>query len=125
MIQAEELFNLCYTSARNVIEHIFGMLKYRFQILHLAPEYSMDIQACIPAALAAIHNFIPGHEVDDKVVWVGGDDPRKAGLDDGEEEQYPGWNEEEPSQRRDNIASAMWADYQAELARRVVAGQVA
>ena len=46
------------------------MLKCRFQILHLAPEYSMDIQACIPAALAAIHNFIHGHEVDDEVVWV-------------------------------------------------------
>ena len=66
----EELFNLCHASARNVIEHIFGMLKYRFQILHLAPEYSMDIQAHIPAALAAIHNFIHGHKVDDEVVWV-------------------------------------------------------
>ena len=121
----EELFNLCYTSAHNVIEHIFGMLKCRFWILHLAPEYSMDIQACIPAALAAIHNFIPVHEVDDKVVWVGGDDPHKAGLDDGEDKQYPGWNEDEPSQRRDDIARAMWADYQVELARRVAAGQVA
>ena len=70
-------------------------------------------------------NFICGHEVDDEVVWVGGDDPHKAGLDDGEDEQYPGWNEEEPSQRRDNIASAMWVDYQGELARRVAAGQVA
>ena len=85
----------------------------------------MDIQACIPAALAAIYNLIHGHEVDDKVVWVGGDDPHKAGLDDGEDKQYPGWNEEEPSQRRDNIASIMWVDYQVELARRVVAGQVA
>ena len=85
----------------------------------------MDIQAHIPAALAAVHNFICGHEVDDEVVWVGGDDPHKAGLDDGEDEQYPGWNEEELSQRRDNIASAMWVDHQGELARRVVAGQVA
>ena len=50
----------------------------------------MDIQAHIQAALAAVHNFICGHEVDDEVVWVGGDDPRKAGVDDGENEQYPG-----------------------------------
>ena len=85
----------------------------------------MDIQARIPAALAAVHNFIHGHEVDDEVVWVGGDDPREACLDDGEDEQYPGWNEEKPSQRRDNIASAMWVDYQGELARREAAGQVA
>ena len=82
----------------------------------------MDIQAHIPAALTLIHNFIHGHEVDGEVVWVGGDDPHEAGLDDGEDEQYTGWNEEEPSQRRDNIASTMWADYQVELARRVVAG---
>ena len=85
----------------------------------------MDIQARIPAALAAVHNFIHGHEVYDEVVLVGGDDPCKAGLDDGEDEQYPGWNEEEPSKRRDDIASAMWIDYQVELARRVAAGQVA
>ena len=101
------------------------MLKHRFWILHLAPEYSTDIQAHIPAALAAVHNFIHGHEVEDEVVWVGGDDPHEAGLDDGEDEQYPGWNEEEPSQRRDNIASAMWVDYQGELARKEAAGQVA
>ena len=49
----EELFNLHHASARNVIEWIFGMLKHRFRILHLAPEYSIDIQARIPAALAA------------------------------------------------------------------------
>ena len=121
----EELFNLCHAFACNVIEHIFGILKHRFWILNLPPEYSMDIQARIPSALAAIHNFIHGHEVDDEVVWVGGDDLHEACLDDGEDEQYPGWNEEEPSQRRDDIASTMWADYQAELARRVAAGQVA
>ena len=85
----------------------------------------MNIQAHIPAALAAIHSFICVHEVDDKVVWVEGDDPHEAGLDDDEDEQHPGWNKEEPSQRRDDNASAMWADYPAELARRVAAGQVA
>ena len=56
----EKLFNLRHASAHNVIECIFGMLKCRFWILHLAPEYSMDIQAHIPAALAAVHNFIHG-----------------------------------------------------------------
>jgi len=53
----EELFELRHASARNVIERIFGVLKRRFQILLLAPEYNRDIQARIPAALCAIHNF--------------------------------------------------------------------
>ena len=39
--------------------------------------------------------------------YGGGDDPHKAGLDDGEDEQYLGWNEEEPFQRRDDIASTI------------------
>ncbi|KAF8804646.1 hypothetical protein BYT27DRAFT_7035829, partial [Phlegmacium glaucopus] len=41
---------------------IFGVLKRRFRILLLAPEYSLEIQACIPSALAAIHNFIHLHD---------------------------------------------------------------
>jgi hypothetical protein len=47
----EELFNLRNSSAQNVIERIFGVLKQHFRILHLSPPYSMDIQAQIPAAL--------------------------------------------------------------------------
>ena len=41
----EELFNLRHASAHNVIECIFGVLKRRFRILHLAPEYDMEVQA--------------------------------------------------------------------------------
>lgn len=77
----------------------------------------MDIEASIPAALTAVHNFIRSHEADDEdFVWVGGDDPRTAGAGGEEEEQYPQWDDEAPSTRRDNIASGMWAEYQAELA---------
>jgi DDE superfamily endonuclease len=54
----EELFNLHHSQARNMIEQIFGVLKHCFQILLLAPEFSVKIQAKIPAALCAIHNFI-------------------------------------------------------------------
>ena len=55
---AKELFNLRHASARNVVERIFGILKRRFQILQLLPEYAMEIQSLIPPALAALHNFI-------------------------------------------------------------------
>ena len=63
----EELFNLRHASARNVIEHIFGVLKRRFRILVHPPEYSMDIQARLPPALAALHNFIRIHNPDEIV----------------------------------------------------------
>ena len=62
----DELFNLHHASACNVIEWIFGVLKWKFHILHLAPEYSLDLQAHIPAALAAIHNFTRCHKHDDE-----------------------------------------------------------
>ena len=38
-------------------EQIFGVLKWKFCTLHTTPEYSMSIQARIPVALAALHNF--------------------------------------------------------------------
>ena len=47
----EELFNLRHAQARNVIERIFGVLKKRFRILLIGPEYDITIQAQIPAAL--------------------------------------------------------------------------
>ena len=56
-----EVFNLRHAQARNVIEHIFGVLKQHFRILLLAPAYSIEIQTRIPASLAAIHNFIKVH----------------------------------------------------------------
>ena len=62
----EELFNLHHITLRNVIERIFGILKCRFQILLLAPEYNMDIQSRLPTALCTLHNFIRTHDPDDE-----------------------------------------------------------
>ncbi|KIJ57598.1 hypothetical protein HYDPIDRAFT_104069, partial [Hydnomerulius pinastri MD-312] len=60
----EELFNLQCASAQNIIECIFGVFKCHFYILLLAPEYNIDIQAHIPAALCTIHNFIHTHDAE-------------------------------------------------------------
>ena len=57
-----ELFNLRHASARNIIKHIFGVLKWCFKILLYPPEIDMALQAHLPAALAALHNFI--HDLD-------------------------------------------------------------
>ncbi|KAF8800783.1 hypothetical protein BYT27DRAFT_7010305, partial [Phlegmacium glaucopus] len=57
-INKEELFNLCHSSAQNVIERIFGFFKPTPKI----QQYGLEIQAHIPSALAAIHNFIHLHD---------------------------------------------------------------
>jgi hypothetical protein len=103
--------------ARNVIERIFGVLKRCFRIL---AEIDMDLQACIPAALAAIHNFIRVHdpaeltsltdEADLEQGFVTGE--LAAGLMRAAERRAA-------NVRRDEIADAMWVQYQAELEHRL------
>lgn len=111
----EELFNLRHSSARNAIERIFGVLKRRFRILLLAPEYNLDIQAQIPAALCAVHNFIRAHDFNEGPL-TGGDEQHRQ-FDDYPEAaaDQPGLGEESGSDglgRRDEIAQEMWKDYQ-------------
>ena len=87
----EELFNLRHASLQNVIERIFGVLKRRFRILLLAPEYKMDIQNRLPAALSALHNFIRTHDPDDETeiqeIDMDNDDDSNS---DGDEDIIPG-----------------------------------
>ena len=115
----EELFNLQHASAHNVIECIFGMLKCRFRILLLAPEYSLEIQVRIPVALCAIHNFIRDHD-SNKGDLPG--DPQFFNEDSyhgaGAGEDYPPKNETQLGQNPsaasihcDKIAQAMWDHY--------------
>ena len=59
---SREYFNLRHAQLRNVVECIIGVLKRRFRILVIPPEYDMDIQAKIPSALCCIHNIIRQHD---------------------------------------------------------------
>jgi hypothetical protein len=109
----EELFNLRHASACNIIERIFGVIKRRFRILLLAPEYSMAVQARIPTALCAIHNFIRTHDA------VEGELPGDVAplFDNGHDEHHLRSaahviEQPESSANRDRIASLMWEDYQ-------------
>jgi DDE superfamily endonuclease len=108
------LFNLRHASARNVIERIFGVLKNRFRILQLAPQYSLEIQARIPAALSAIHNYISAHSDadDDNLLKTIGGDTVNASHDNSNDLEDGGLIDDFVDERRDQIAQAMWDDYQ-------------
>jgi hypothetical protein len=112
-VNKEELFNLRHASLRNVIERIFGVLKRRFRILLLAPEYSLDIQARIPTALCTIHNFIRMHDGDEGPL-LGQNNTHLYDNSDGNTHPAAAGivEQEEADLRRDQIAEAMWADYQ-------------
>jgi hypothetical protein len=119
----EELFNLRHSSARNVIERTFGVLKRRFRILVLPPEYSMKIQALIPPALCAIHNFIRRYDPNEiqSLIVLEVDvptniDPQIFGT---LAERLPTRaSRQTAEENRDNIAQAMWDDYQVFIRER-------
>jgi hypothetical protein len=102
-----------------VVEQIFGVLKRRFHILIHPPEYDLDIQARIPPALAAVHNFIRRHDPDEIEEFADSED-----LEPGE---YLGElalgppraaERERANTRRDRIAQDMWVQYQTTLQER-------
>ena len=118
----KELFNLRHASAHNVVEQIFGVLKRRFRILELIPEYEMGIQALIPPALAALHNFIRIYDPQD--IDVNADEPVDFQIEMGARAVGELGRAVTPAEttrankRRDKIAREMWEQYQHDLASR-------
>ncbi|KAJ6559362.1 hypothetical protein DFH09DRAFT_921635, partial [Mycena vulgaris] len=92
------------------------------------PEYNMDIQARIPPALAAIHNFILYHdslEWDD-ILEMATEDPNPGTRANDDEEDFGDLAQGPTSDaeklrseaRRNVIAQEMWVSYQALLQER-------
>lgn len=120
----EELYNLRHATLRNVIERIFGVLKRRFRILQLAPEYNMDTQGRLPAALCALHNFIRTHDPDDETEMreIGGDivdeDVPGPFIPAAEPQAGGGAIRNQAIALRNRIASELWEQYQGVLRDR-------
>ncbi|KAJ8490164.1 hypothetical protein ONZ45_g13315 [Pleurotus djamor] len=124
----EELFNLRHAQLRNVIERIFGVLKREFRMAREPNEYSIDIQVKIPVALTLLHNFLRINDPDrfssqlklstqnEPAMDVHGDTivVPVANINNGVDEG----DDDGPASRRDQIASAMWDQYQATLEQR-------
>jgi hypothetical protein len=96
-----------------VIERIFGVLKRKFKILKLAPEYDIDTQVDLILALTALFNFIRTEEKDEK------DDDLDIVNNIEEEDIQPDIQVAQGLSRkgkmdilRDQIAEDMWKDYQ-------------
>ena len=121
-VNKEELFNLRHASARNAIERIFGIFKRRFRILLVAPEFNLDIQARIPAALAAVHNFIRTHNPQDHINTHNFFDPANYSSHrdlDYHASAHVAASQDRSTLRRDQIAQQMWDDYQRILEERL------
>ena len=91
-------------------------MKNRFHILILSPKYNLQIQAQIPAALCAVHNFIRFHDPDEGPAPDADDflDDEGTGQHDAveEEEHNVVQDSREMSRMCDCIAEDMWVDYQ-------------
>jgi hypothetical protein len=104
---------LCLTC--NVIERIFGILKRCFRLMVAAPEYVLETQAKFPPALAAIHNFICVHDLND----VSKEAEKEADMQPWHRRQLGdlgrgsiSWREsQQASKRCDDIANVMWRQY--------------
>ncbi|XP_077251490.1 uncharacterized protein LOC143890692 [Tasmannia lanceolata] len=119
--KAEELYNQRHSSARNVIERTFGVLKKRFSILNSAPMYSYSKQIDIVLACCCVHNHIRREMPDDS--YIQDVDDELASLVAEEEEEEEGPVPPPPMTRADDIREGrnirtaimnqMWNDFEA------------
>ncbi|XVE83458.1 hypothetical protein DITRI_Ditri16bG0089600 [Diplodiscus trichospermus] len=111
---AKELFNHRHSSLRNVIQRSFDVLKTRFPILKLAPQYAFHVQRDIVIAACVLHNYIRHEERHD---WLfsgieGVTVDELPDFDEQPELQFASSIQEQiASSLRESIAGVMWNDF--------------
>ena len=110
-----ELFNLRHAQVRNVIEQIFGVVKRRFRLLVVAPEYNLTTQAKMVPAICVLHNFIRIHDVDDiptaNDTHIQAEQPLMP-IMEGLGGDISTAERNRATKLRESIAKAMWESYQ-------------
>ncbi|KAI0038020.1 hypothetical protein FA95DRAFT_1499617, partial [Auriscalpium vulgare] len=103
----------------------FGVLKRKYPLPVSAPEFSLKTQAKLIPAISALFNFIRDHDPEDIDTYIidpnEEPDSRHGPSESNTSElgqQITTAEREESHRRRDEIAQAMWDDYQAVLAER-------
>ncbi|KAG8220601.1 hypothetical protein J3R82DRAFT_2828, partial [Butyriboletus roseoflavus] len=112
-----------HVMAHNVIEHSFGILKQHFWILLLSIKYDLNTQACLPTALACLHNLILTHEPLDNLSDMNNSDDDKdlenKGDFNAQGDRVAGMlgaggrnsDHSKASIMHNHIAQHMWEDY--------------
>ncbi|XP_010999729.1 PREDICTED: uncharacterized protein LOC105107488 [Populus euphratica] len=110
----QELFNHRHSSLRNTIQVSFDVLKTRFPILNVAPQYGFHVQRDIVIAACVLHNYIRREGKDD---WL------FANVDGAAVAELPDIDDESGIQLassiqdhmafslRESIMGAMWNDF--------------
>ena len=107
-----------HSQCRNAVEQIFGILKKRFKIIHEANDFPIEAQGRIASAICVVHNFIrihdpedlPEPEEDHSIL------PFNASL--GGHSRISSQERNEAGKRRDEIANAMWIQYEQYMTKR-------
>lgn len=117
----EELFNLRHARLRNVVERIFGTMKARFKILTLPRAFKLAAQARIVVALCTLHNILISfnQEEDEE---EGQNTEEEEDIEEEVIQEIQGYRitpaeSRRASAKRDEIATAMWEEYQSRRRR--------
>ena len=98
-----------------MIERIFGVIKKRWAILNHPAQFDMTIQARIPPACAALHNFImthDSHDVEDLLEVHGEPESNDCDIGTLAETHVTRAEKLRAEVLRDKIAEEMWTSYQ-------------
>ncbi|KAL3528184.1 hypothetical protein ACH5RR_012840 [Cinchona calisaya] len=109
----KELFNHRHSSISNAIHKSFNVLKARFPILKLGPQYGIHTQRDIVIAACVLHNHIRREEKND---WlfnsVGGRVEELPNPDDQPDPQLAFQMQDQmAASLRDSITASMWNDF--------------
>lgn len=112
-----ELFNRRHSSLRNTVERLFGVVKRRFPILQRMSPYSFEFQCDLVQCCFLIHNFVRLNQLyEDEFYDNDVNEPNNVLDDDNDDEDEDGPEMNALKVWRNDIADAMWAQYELQLA---------
>ncbi|XP_057770914.1 protein ALP1-like [Salvia miltiorrhiza] len=110
---AQELFNMRHTKARNIIERAFGVMKMRWGILRSSTFYPVKVQNRLIMACFLLNNFIRTEMDVDPIEQAFDNLPHDNAFNEPEHGEYVDAVESSPewAAKRDAIARSMWQEY--------------